>query len=171
MRTRARWAMFAIVTAVLGVATILWLLPRNLALTPSELTLGSPAPPSQPTQEILSCTSGSAVTFSGGTGEWSLRRDHPPCTFVGYSPPPVTATAAELLKLKRRPRLLFQVAANGDVRNATILQTSGSRTFDEKSLTQIRARRYQQHHCGVCTISTVVSAEFQGPVWIPESAK
>ena len=111
------------------------------------------------------------MTFSGGTGEWSLRRDHPPCTFVGYSPPPVKATAAELLKLKRRPRLLFQVAANGNVRNATILQTSGSRTFNEKSLTQITAHRCQRHHCGVCTISTVVSVEFQGPVWIPESAR
>ena len=57
MRAHARWAVFAIATAVLGVGTtVLWLVPRNLALTQSELTLGSLAPPSQPTHEVLSCT-------------------------------------------------------------------------------------------------------------------
>lgn len=171
MRAHTRWVMFVIVTLVLGVTITVWLLPPNLELTQSELALRSPVPPAQPTQETLSCTSGSAVTFSGGTGEWSLVHDHPPCTFIGYGPPPVNAAAAELLMLKRRPRFLFRVAANGDVRNAMILQTSGSRTFDEKSLAQITAHRYQSHHCGVCTISTVVSVDFQGPVWIPESAK
>ena len=172
MRAHGRWAMLAMATVVLSVTTaVLRLLPPNLQLTQSELAFSGPVPPSQPTEETLSCTCGSVVTFSGGPGEWSLVHDHPPCTFVGYGPPPVKATAAELLILKRRPRFMFQVAANGDVRNTTILQTSGSSTFDEKSLAQITAHRYQRHHCGVCTISAVVSVEFQGPVWIPESAE
>ena len=172
MTAHTRWAMFGMVTVVLGAAaTVFRLIPRNLGLTQSELAWSSPTPPSQPTQETLSCTCGSVVTFSGGPGEWSLVHDHPPCTFVGYGPPPVKATAAELLMLKRRPRFLFEVAANGAVRNATILQTSGSGTFDEKSLAQVTAHRYQRHHCGVCTISTVVSVEFQGPVWIRESVR
>lgn len=172
MRRHVKWAIFGTITAVLGAGTTLWLLPWKMALTRSQLTLGGPPPPpAQPTTETLSCTNGSSAMFEGGPGKWSFAQDHPPCTFVGCSPPAVKAMASEILMLKHRPRFLFQVAANGGVRNASILQTSGSKTLDEKSLTQIKALVYQRHNCGVCTISTVVSVEFEGPVWVPESAK
>ena len=170
MRRQTGWVT-SLLTAV-GVATLCHFIPRKLALTQSDLTLGGlPLPPSQPTTATLKCTRGFVATLTDITGDWFIAQDHPPCGVGGIFLLPVKATAAEMVDLNRRPQVVFQVTANGQVGNASVSLSSGSKTFDERSLEQVIAHPYGRHNCGVCRVSTVVDVDFQGPVWMRESTQ
>lgn len=166
MRIHTRSVVVFLVAVVVS-ATVLriCLVPRKLALTRSELTLGRMPLPIQPTAGTLECTGGHVVN----TSQYFL--DHLPCNIPEIVLPPVKATPAEMLELTRRPQVVFQIAANGQVSNSSISRTSGSKTLDEKSLKQVMASRYRRHNCGVCRVSTTINVDFQGPVWIPESTQ
>jgi hypothetical protein len=170
MGKRTSWLVSVIVAAVVGTATFPYVIPRKLALTLSELKLGSPPlPPAQPTTATVECSRGLAVTLSDISRDWSVTQDHPPCTVLGTVLLPVKATAAEMADLKSRPQVAFQVAANGQVSGVSLTRSSGSKTLDERSLKQGVAHSYQRHNCGVCKVSTVVDVDFHGPVWMRDS--
>ena len=172
MGKQAGWVASVIIAVVVGAASFRYVVPRKLSLTESELTSDSlPSHPAQPTTATVECSGGLAATLSDISGDWSVTQDHPPCTVFGIVLPPVKATAAEMAALKRRPQVAFQVAANGRVSSASLSRSSGSKTLDERALKQAISRRYQRHNCGVCKVSTVVDADFQGPVWMRESAQ
>jgi hypothetical protein len=168
MAKRTCWVIsVVIIVAVVGAATLPCIVPRKLALTQSELKLGSlPLPPAQPTQATVECSDGLTVTVSDISRDWSVVQDHPPCTVLGLVPLPVKATAAEMVDLKCRPQLTFRVAANGKLSRVSLLRSSGSKTLDERSLRESVAKNYPRHNCGVCKFSTVVDVDFNGPVWM-----
>ncbi len=172
MRRQTRWVVFFLVAAVVCATALRCLVPRQLTLIQSDLTLsGLPLPPAQPTTANLECTRGLAVKVQESSGNWILTQDHPPCTVAGDLLLPVKATPAEMAALNRRPHVVFQVAANGQISNASVSSSSGSETLDEKTLKLVLAHRYPRHNCGVCTVSTEVDVDFQGPVWIRNPAQ
>ena len=76
------------------------------------------------------------------TGGWYLTRDHPPCT-VGFDfTDELEATSAEMLVLKRRPRVAFKVAETGTVTSANIAGSSGSRTLGHRAVKLIQAHTF-----------------------------
>ena len=161
-----------LILAVAGATTLRSIVPREQALTQNELALGGlPLPPSQETAATLECTRGLVTTLSNISGDWFVIQDHPPCTVGGIVLLPVKATASEMAALVRRPQVVFVVAANGQVSNASVSRTSGSKTLDERALEQVIAHRYRQHNCGVCKVSTEVNVDFQGPAWMLGSAQ
>jgi outer membrane biosynthesis protein TonB len=168
MRRQAGWVLFVLMAVVAGVACVR-LLPMRLS--PSELRLGkSPQVPLQPTAATIACTRGLVVSVADVGRDWSVTQD-PPCTSGDILVHPIAATAAEMAELKSRPSVTFVVDSNGQVGNASILRTSGSKTLDKRSLNQFIAQHYEPHNCGICKISTVVDVDFQGPVWMRESAQ
>jgi len=172
MRRQTVWAASLLIASVVGAVTFRFLVPQERALTESELALGGPPlPPSQSTTATLECTRGLVATLADTGRDWFLVQDHPPCTFGGIVLLPIQATAREMLDLNRRPQVVFQVGADGRVRNALVSRTSGSRTLDEKTPKRVVAQRYRRHNCGVCKVSSEVDVDFQGPVWIREPAQ
>jgi hypothetical protein len=171
MRRQTRWIVSVLVTAALATVSFRYLPPRQPTLTQFDLALGRLQPPAQPTTATLECTRGLAVTVPEISGDWFLTQDHPPCSVGGDFLPPVKATAAEMAVLNHRPHVVFRVAANGQISNASLSFSSGSTTLDERSLKLVMAQRYKRHNCGRCRISTEVDVDFQGPVWIRSSSQ
>jgi hypothetical protein len=169
MARRTSWIISVLIVVIVGAATLILLTSPKQSLSLPELKLSLPLPPLQPTTATVECSRGLVVELAGISGDWSVIQDHPPCTVGGFVLIPVKATATEMIDLNRRPRVIFKVAADGQVIHVSLSRTSGSRTFDEKALEQAIERRYRRHNCGVCKVSALVDVDFHGPVWMRES--
>ena len=171
MRRHSLWAT-PVVAVVIALVASTPLVRRfsALELTPTQLrVLSSPQVPPQMTAASIRCTLGLAIKLSSANG-WRVIQDHPSCDVSGIVLQSVEATPAEMTKLNCRPLVSFEVSARGTVSKVKLLRSSGSPTFDEKTLRRISSYSYPRHHCGVCKMSMPIGVDFQGPVWMPEPA-
>jgi hypothetical protein len=169
MRRQRLWVVPVLIVGVACAIFIRRLAPRQL--TSLELNVGNlPRIPTQPSSATLECTRGLEITMDTGNGEWSVIRDHPPCTVSGIALRSVKATATEVMQLNCSPLVVLQVAQSGLVSNASLVRSSGSTSLDERALGQVKTYRYPRHNCGLCKLSIPINVDFQGPVWIREHA-
>jgi TonB family protein len=166
-----RYSLWVVVLVAAIACALVILRFAPLKLTPSELNVGNlPRIPMQESAATVECTRGLVVNLESANGEWSVIQDHPPCTVSGIFLQAVKATATEMKELNCRPLVSFQVAPSGLVSDAKLVRSSGSTTLDERALRQVIAYRYPRHNCGVCKMSISMNVDFQGPVWMRESA-
>ena len=162
MKRQIRWVGPLLIVAAIGIIE-LGVVVRESVLTQTELKLGYlPVPPIQPTDATLECT---RLVVKGGQ---YFSRDHIPCNAPRIVFPPVKATSGEMMKVNCRPQIVFQVTSSGEVSDASVSRSSGSKTLDEKSLRLITESPLERHNCGECTVTAVIGVDFQGPVWMPE---
>lgn len=139
---------------------IAWVPEFNL----SELTPRPPAfsPPEPPFDILILCDGGpsSGETWYGGT-------DIPQgAVFVGCRPDEdftfdVSSTAKEVMDSSRRPQLSFVLTGSGDVRDTMLIQTSGSKTLDQRLLRLVSERRYKPSGCGTCRVAVTVPIDMK----------
>ena len=173
MQPLSKVAALVLMAVAASVIALLLLGTQMQPLTRSELALPAPRPPAQPTEATLRCEHGKPVHLTTARGaDWSSTVwVEEPCRLDDDLFYTVEATASELVLLKRRPQISFQVGIDGQVNKASATRSSGVETLDRRALKLVVAHRYRPHECGVCWVSSVVNIDFNGPVWVRESAE
>ncbi len=63
-----------------------------------------------------------------------------------------SSTEEEACESKLAPEIAFGLTASGEVRNATLIRSSGSRSVDQKILQVVRDGHYPPTDCGTCDV-------------------
>lgn len=163
----------------LGLTALLLLVVITLAIsalwpTSTELSSNfrSPRPPRQPIDSTLTCTycfKSERVLEIGGA--WTLTASEGGCTFAASALAPVEATPAEIQSVNHRPQISFRIGANGRISRVFVSRGSGSPTLDQKAVRQVQTANYGRHNCGICTVSTLLDIDYDGPVWIRDTTR
>lgn len=155
-----------ILVLVLGVALLLWLNPETSVLP--QLPAASQTPDA-PATIMISCEKGniSGLTLYPRYPEYCTESH---CTLIEGSdvaPEPalfarcrpdedftydVQSTKGEILHSERRPEIAFVLTGAGQVRDAFISRSSGSKSLDLKVLRMVASREYRATECGSCRI-------------------
>jgi hypothetical protein len=155
-----------ILALVLGGALILW--SHTGTSVPPPLAALSPTPDA-PATIIISCEKGN---ISGLTlyPRYSEHCTESHCTLIEGSdvaPEPalfarcrpdedftydVQSTKGEILDSERRPEIGFILTGAGQVRDAFISRSSGSKSLDLKVLRMVASRKYGATRCGSCRV-------------------
>jgi hypothetical protein len=167
-RKRAFLALLAIFTLALGGAGMFvhrWLSSTDLAPPPPTASLT----PEAPATIMISCEKGGTFGLTIYPRYAEYCRDTG-CTPIGrndLAPEPamlarcrpdedlnydVQSTKAEIMDSTRRPEIAFLLTETGQVRDAVISRSSGSRSLDLKVLSMVANRHYKPTRCGSCQI-------------------
>lgn len=163
-----RWVLAFSVATLATAAVALHFAPSQLSQ--SQLTTGPlPHVPAQPIRATMECVGGRDISVVDIGRDWSFIQDHPPCAVGGVVLAPIKATVAEIPELTQRPMVTFKLSASGLASEGRIVRSSGSKTLDERALTQVMTTRYPHQNCGICKLSTAINIEFQGSVWFRDT--
>ena len=165
MTTKSVSAVVLILVLVFGVSLVLW---SHIGTTAPPLPAGS-LTPDAPTTIMIACEKGdiSGLTLYPRLSE---RCTESHCTVIegtDVAPEPalftrcrpdedfnydVQSTEGEILQSMRRPEIAFVLTAKGQVQDAYISRSSGSKSLDRKVLSMIAGRKYRATECGSCRI-------------------
>jgi len=162
---------------VFGGSLVLW---RHIGTTAPRLPEGS-LTPEAPTTIMIACEEGdiSGLTLYPRLSE---RCTESHCTVIeGTDVAPelalftrcrpdedfnydVQSTEGEILQSMRRPEIAFGLTAKGQVQDAYISRSSGSKSLDLKVLSMIAGRKYRATECGSCRIFVAPPVNLKKPV-------
>lgn len=149
-----------IVTMIAGAMMLLllvWLARAEKNLAPPPVVS---LPPESPATIMISCEKGGEFGWTsypdGRMGRVSDLAPEP-AIFARCRPDEdftydVHSTQAEIIDGLRRPEIAFVLTGAGQVRDAHVTRSSGSRSLDLKVLGMVANRHYKATRCGPCRV-------------------
>jgi len=163
MTTRAAIVSVLIVAVILLGATMLSRLlsfqSQPNAVPTESLSL---TPPEPPMTILISCERGNRSGWASYGGvdipEGAISVRCKPDELFAYD---VSSTDTELAESRRRPEIAFALSGSGQVEEAMISRSSGSRALDAKVLALVTNTRYKATGCGSCRVAARVAADMK----------
>jgi len=160
---RATTAVLTVVVLLCEAAVLFrsFLFPESIPNSVLIHTLNMP-PPDPPMTLMISCERGSrsgwtsygGVDIPEGAIFVKCKLDEP----FTYQ---VSSTEKEVAETRRRPEVIFLLAASGEVREAFLTRSSGSSSLDAKAMDLVTKTRYRATLCGVCRVVTSVPVDMK----------